>query len=50
MNGDSTTGVSVIEIDPRAFDVGRILLQKEFAVPPAIQCSEYVSHFGFHPI
>uniref|UniRef100_K3X1H3 Methionyl-tRNA formyltransferase, mitochondrial n=1 Tax=Globisporangium ultimum (strain ATCC 200006 / CBS 805.95 / DAOM BR144) TaxID=431595 RepID=K3X1H3_GLOUD len=40
LNGDATTGVSVIEIDPRAFDVGRILLQKEFAIPPEIQCNE----------
>lgn len=40
LNGDATTGVSVIEIDPRAFDVGRILLQKEFGIPEAIQCKE----------
>ncbi|TYZ66443.1 hypothetical protein PybrP1_002416 [[Pythium] brassicae (nom. inval.)] len=40
LNGDATTGVSVIEIDPRAFDVGRILLQKEVPIPAAIQCRE----------
>ncbi|TMW62232.1 hypothetical protein Poli38472_009725 [Pythium oligandrum] len=36
IHGDSVTGVSVIEIDPRAFDVGRILLQKPFDVPDGI--------------
>lgn len=40
LNGDALTGVSVIEIDPRAFDVGRILMQKSVEIPPAIQCRE----------
>ncbi|CAK4655194.1 hypothetical protein LEN26_008049 [Aphanomyces euteiches] len=31
-NGDTKTGISVIEIDPTAFDVGRILLQKEVPI------------------
>ncbi|OQS05765.1 methionyl-tRNA formyltransferase [Thraustotheca clavata] len=34
-NGDQVTGISVIEIDPRAFDVGRILHQTTIPVPPA---------------
>ncbi|KAK1930348.1 Methionyl-tRNA formyltransferase [Phytophthora citrophthora] len=38
LNGDSTTGVSVIEIDPKAFDVGRILLQKPYDIKSGIQC------------
>ncbi|KAH7482119.1 Methionyl-tRNA formyltransferase, mitochondrial [Phytophthora ramorum] len=40
LNGDTTTGVSVIEIDPKAFDVGRILLQESFNIKPGIQCQE----------
>ncbi|KAL4117857.1 hypothetical protein PRIC2_010186 [Phytophthora ramorum] len=40
LNGDITTGVSVIEIDPKAFDVGRILLQEPFNIKPGIQCQE----------
>ncbi|CCI11577.1 hypothetical protein ABG067_003604 [Albugo candida] len=36
LNGDRTTGVSVIEIDPLAFDTGRILLQKTFPIPENI--------------
>ncbi|KDO35264.1 methionyl-tRNA formyltransferase [Saprolegnia parasitica CBS 223.65] len=34
-HGDAVTGVSVIEIDPTAFDVGRILDQTTMDVPPA---------------
>ncbi|EGZ07199.1 hypothetical protein PHYSODRAFT_565252 [Phytophthora sojae] len=40
LNGDKTTGVSVIEIDPKAFDVGRILLQDPYDITPGIQCQE----------
>ncbi|KAG7377549.1 hypothetical protein PHYPSEUDO_011501 [Phytophthora pseudosyringae] len=40
LNGDSTTGVSVIEIDPNAFDVGRILLQKPYDIKAGIQCQD----------
>ncbi|CAI5727778.1 unnamed protein product [Hyaloperonospora brassicae] len=40
LNGDTTTGVSVIEIDPTAFDVGRILLQTPHDIKPGIQCQE----------
>nr|CCA27200.1 unnamed protein product [Albugo laibachii Nc14] len=36
LNGDRTTGVSIIEIDPLAFDTGRILLQKPFPIPENI--------------
>ncbi|DAZ94926.1 TPA: hypothetical protein N0F65_012643 [Lagenidium giganteum] len=43
LNGDSVTGVSVIEIDPMTFDVGRILLQKEVPVPEGITCSKLSS-------
>lgn len=43
LNGDATTGVSVIEIDPRAFDVGRILMQKPLVIPDGIQCKAYVA-------
>lgn len=41
LNGDAVTGVSVIEIDPRAFDVGRVLLQERVDIPDGIQCQEY---------
>ncbi|ETM42064.1 hypothetical protein L914_12226 [Phytophthora nicotianae] len=40
LNGDPTTGVSVIEIDPKAFDVGRILLQKPYDIKRDIQCQD----------
>ncbi|ETW05133.1 methionyl-tRNA formyltransferase, variant 1 [Aphanomyces invadans] len=40
LHGDTKTGISVIEIDPLAFDVGRILLQKELPIPPT---STYLS-------
>ncbi|CAI5703572.1 unnamed protein product [Peronospora effusa] len=40
LNGDTTTGVSVIEIDPKAFDVGRILLQAPYDIKPGNQCQE----------
>ncbi|KAE9099661.1 hypothetical protein PF010_g15121 [Phytophthora fragariae] len=40
LNGDKTTGVSVIEIDPKAFDVGRILHQEPYDITPGIQCQE----------
>lgn len=40
LNGDATTGVSVIEIDPRAFDVGRVLLQRSRDVPEGVQCQQ----------
>jgi methionyl-tRNA formyltransferase len=40
LNGDKTTGVSIIEIDPGAFDVGKILLQKPFNIPKGIRCLE----------
>ncbi|KAG1708129.1 hypothetical protein DVH05_024812 [Phytophthora capsici] len=49
LNGDSTTGVSVIEIDPKAFDVGRILLQEPYDIQPGIQCqdlAEELAAFG----
>ncbi|KAJ0412188.1 hypothetical protein ATCC90586_005801 [Pythium insidiosum] len=36
LHGDTETGVSVIEIDPRAFDVGRVLLQRRVAIPEGI--------------
>ncbi|GLE00288.1 hypothetical protein PINS_up009015 [Pythium insidiosum] len=38
LHGDRETGVSVIEIDPRAFDVGRVLLQRRAAIPDGITC------------
>lgn len=31
----------MIEIDPKAFDVGRILLQTPYDIKPGIQCQEY---------
>lgn len=40
LNGDATTGVSVIEIDPRAFDVGRVLLQRPRDIPEGVQCHQ----------
>ncbi|KAL3669488.1 hypothetical protein V7S43_005880 [Phytophthora oleae] len=40
LNGDSTTGVSVIEIDPKAFDVGRILLQEPYDIKSGILCQD----------
>ncbi|KAG2764252.1 hypothetical protein PC129_g10171 [Phytophthora cactorum] len=46
LNGDSRTGVSVIEIDPKAFDVGRILLQKPYDIKPGIQCQDLASELA----
>ncbi|CAH0478654.1 unnamed protein product [Peronospora belbahrii] len=40
LNGDTMTGVSVIEIDSKAFDVGRIMLQEPYKIKPGIQCQE----------
>ena len=28
MNGEETTGITVLELSPEAFDVGRVLFQK----------------------
>lgn len=35
-HGETTTGVSVIEIDPKEFDVGRILKQVPYEIPKDI--------------
>ncbi|KAF1781798.1 Formyl transferase, C-terminal-like [Phytophthora cactorum] len=47
LNGDSRTGVSVIEIDPKAFDVGRILLQKPYDIKPASSARSKVKQLFF---
>ncbi|KAF4319323.1 hypothetical protein JM18_002963 [Phytophthora kernoviae] len=46
LNGDATTGVSVIEIDPKAFDVGRILLQEPYDIKSGIQCQELANELA----
>ncbi|KAG7394815.1 hypothetical protein PHYBOEH_004637 [Phytophthora boehmeriae] len=46
LNGDTTTGVSVIEIDPKAFDVGRILLQEPYDIKRGIQCQELATELA----
>ncbi|OQR96875.1 methionyl-tRNA formyltransferase [Achlya hypogyna] len=45
-NGDAITGVSVIEIDPKAFDVGRILDQVPMDVPHASTLSDVLAARG----
>lgn len=34
LNGDETTGISIMEIRPKRFDIGPLLLQKAYAMPP----------------
>ncbi|ETV78402.1 methionyl-tRNA formyltransferase, variant [Aphanomyces astaci] len=46
LHGDTTTGISVIEIDPLAFDVGRILLQKELPIPPTSTYHSLSAHLA----
>ncbi|TDH72119.1 hypothetical protein CCR75_001246 [Bremia lactucae] len=46
LNGDATTGVSVIEIDLKAFDVGRILLQKPLTIKPFIHFNDLVKELA----
>lgn len=39
LNGDTTTGVSVIDIDLDRFDTGRILYQEKHPVTPGMTCN-----------
>lgn len=41
--GDERTGISVIEVSKKKFDVGKILHQKELEVPPACDSDELLS-------
>lgn len=40
INGDSMTGVSIIEVHPQRFDVGRILCQAKLDMPSSIKYLE----------
>lgn len=39
--GDTVSGVSIITVAPRRFDTGKILAQREVAVPPQIRLAAY---------
>ncbi|NWX18347.1 FMT protein, partial [Aegotheles bennettii] len=40
LHGDKVTGVTIMEIRPKRFDVGPIIKQEEFAVPPRCTAKE----------
>ncbi|KAM9375334.1 LOW QUALITY PROTEIN: methionyl-tRNA formyltransferase, mitochondrial [Phaethornis superciliosus] len=40
LHGDRVTGVTIMEIRPKRFDVGPIIKQEEFAVPPSCTAKE----------
>ncbi|KFU87863.1 hypothetical protein M959_10259, partial [Chaetura pelagica] len=40
LHGDTVTGVTIMEIRPKRFDVGPIIKQEEFAVPPRCTAKE----------
>uniref|UniRef100_A0A8C0IAG1 Methionyl-tRNA formyltransferase, mitochondrial n=1 Tax=Bubo bubo TaxID=30461 RepID=A0A8C0IAG1_BUBBB len=40
LHGDKVTGVTIMEIRPKRFDVGPIIKQEEFAVPPHCTAKE----------
>ncbi|NXH15758.1 FMT protein, partial [Bucco capensis] len=40
LHGDKVTGVTIMEIRPKRFDVGPIIMQEEFAVPPHCTAKE----------
>ncbi|XP_040426073.1 methionyl-tRNA formyltransferase, mitochondrial [Cygnus olor] len=40
LHGDKVTGVTIMEIRPKRFDVGPIIKQEEFAVPPRCTTKE----------
>ncbi|NXR06296.1 FMT protein, partial [Semnornis frantzii] len=40
LHGDKVTGVTIMEIRPKRFDVGPIIKQEEFAVPPCCTTKE----------
>uniref|UniRef100_A0A8C5S8X6 methionyl-tRNA formyltransferase n=1 Tax=Laticauda laticaudata TaxID=8630 RepID=A0A8C5S8X6_LATLA len=40
LHGDTVTGVTVMQIRPKRFDVGPIIKQEEFAVPPRCSARE----------
>uniref|UniRef100_A0A8C6VQZ5 methionyl-tRNA formyltransferase n=1 Tax=Naja naja TaxID=35670 RepID=A0A8C6VQZ5_NAJNA len=40
LHGDTVTGVTIMQIRPKRFDVGPIIKQEEFAVPPRCSAKE----------
>ncbi|KAJ3182213.1 hypothetical protein HDU85_003255 [Gaertneriomyces sp. JEL0708] len=46
LNGDTETGVSIIELDDKRFDVGRILKQTHVSVPPNIFLKDLHDQLG----
>ncbi|XP_039214808.1 methionyl-tRNA formyltransferase, mitochondrial isoform X5 [Crotalus tigris] len=40
LHGDTVTGVTVMQIRPKRFDVGPIIKQEEFAIPPRCSAKE----------
>lgn len=49
LNGDKVTGISIIEIHPKVFDAGRILLQEEHEIgrnETAVELTERLGHIG----
>ncbi|XP_041378640.1 methionyl-tRNA formyltransferase, mitochondrial-like [Gigantopelta aegis] len=49
LNGDEVTGISIMKLRPKRFDVGSLLVQKEVSVPPRVtscQLSEMLARQG----
>ncbi len=48
LNGDPKSGVCVIDVSAAAFDVGAVLLKREFDVPPSVLYSEFRASMAEH--
>jgi methionyl-tRNA formyltransferase len=48
LNGDSKSGVCVIDVSSAAFDVGSVLLKRELDVPPSVLYSEFRASMAEH--
>lgn len=46
LNGDETTGISIMEIRPKKFDIGPLLLQKAYDIPSKCTMMELRSFLG----
>ncbi|KAM4749046.1 methionyl-tRNA formyltransferase, mitochondrial [Rhinophrynus dorsalis] len=48
LNGDDTTGVTIMQIRPKRFDVGPIVMQETFPVPPRCTAKELEAVLSRH--
>ncbi|XP_050397084.1 methionyl-tRNA formyltransferase, mitochondrial isoform X2 [Patella vulgata] len=46
LNGDKVTGISIMQLKPKRFDIGPVLFQKEVAVPYRITAVELCNHLA----